>query len=284
MGTGWPVPASCSQRLMEPKGEDARSLQHRHPAGVCDRAGGGTKSAAPQHGACVRCALLRGEVVGAPSMSAQRARRHDLRGHRFGRLTAVEPARTPNRAGWRCICACGNVTTVATDKLLAKLIVSCGCWRKRRGKEAVRYAHGQGGKYDRTKEYRAWSGMINRCTNPKASKWPRYGGRGITVAPVWRKSFVRFLRDVGKAPGPKYMLERKNNERGYVPGNVCWATNAEQSLNRSSNRILTVHGEQAPAMVWARRRGIGISTILARIDRWGWSNTDAVMRPLRGAA
>ena len=39
---------------------------------------------------------------------------------------------------------------------------------------------GRSGEYDR------WNNMIQRCTNPKATSYEYYGGRGIAVCDRWR--------------------------------------------------------------------------------------------------
>ena len=33
--------------------------------------------------------------------------------------------------------------------------------------------------------YKTWSSIINRCTNPNASNYSRFGGKGITVCEEW---------------------------------------------------------------------------------------------------
>ena len=58
----------------------------------------------------------------------------DLRGARFGKLTAIEP--TENRANngavvWRCKCDCGNEALVDTNSLVRNKTKSCGCLRRK---------------------------------------------------------------------------------------------------------------------------------------------------------
>jgi hypothetical protein len=78
--------------------------------------------------------------------------------------------------------------------------------------------------------------MRRRCENPKAKDYPKYGGQGIRVCARWMKSFAAFLADVGLKPSPDLTLERIDNEKGYEPGNVRWATWTEQYANKRPMR------------------------------------------------
>lgn len=77
--------------------------------------------------------------------------------------------------------------------------------------------------------------MNQRCTDPKCPKFPRYGGRGITVCRRWRHSYQNFRADMGVRP-PGMTLDRKNNNGNYTPNNCRWATQKAQQNNRSNNR------------------------------------------------
>lgn len=74
--------------------------------------------------------------------------------------------------------------------------------------------------------------MKKRCLVPTDRAYPRYGGRGIDIDPRWIESFEVFLADVGERPSPELSLDRIDNDRGYWPGNVRWATGSEQNRNR----------------------------------------------------
>lgn len=94
-----------------------------------------------------------------------------------------------------------------------------------------KYKHGMKG----TPEWKAWVNARRRCTDPKHPDWKNYGGRGITMAKRWLRSFAAFYEHIGPRPAG-LMLERIDNDRGYVPGNVRWATRAEQNANRRKDR------------------------------------------------
>ena len=77
--------------------------------------------------------------------------------------------------------------------------------------------------------------MIQRCTNPNQIRFKDYGGRGIKVCDEWLNSFEAFYDHVSQLPhfGEEgYSLDRINNNGNYEPGNVRWATAAEQVKNR----------------------------------------------------
>lgn len=80
--------------------------------------------------------------------------------------------------------------------------------------------------------YGSWANMRTRCSNPKASRYDRYGGRGITVCPEWDSfsAFQTWALANGWAPG--LSIDRIDNDGNYEPGNCRWATPAEQRRNK----------------------------------------------------
>lgn len=131
-------------------------------------------------------------------------------------------------------------------------------------------------------EYRIWANIVQRCTNPKRREYHRYGGRGITLCQEWRKSFATFLAHIGERPSKKHSIDRINNNKGYEPGNVRWATSKEQSRNQEKTLLITAKGKTLCLTEWAHETGIPLVTIHSRIRKLGWSGEKAVTVPQRG--
>lgn len=91
-----------------------------------------------------------------------------------------------------------------------------------------------------TPEYEAWRAMKRRCAENNRRAKPYYFDRGITVCERWAKSFPAFLEDVGRRPSGEFSLDRIDNDRGYEPGNVRWATWTQQMNNRRNCRAQRV--------------------------------------------
>jgi hypothetical protein len=83
-----------------------------------------------------------------------------------------------------------------------------------------------------TPAYKLWTAIKQRCLNPNYPRFCDYGGRGITICDEWRRSFEAFYEHVGDRPAPHLSLDRIDNNRGYEPGNVRWATRSTQMKNR----------------------------------------------------
>lgn len=191
----------------------------------------------------------------------------------YGRLTVIGFAGSKkNQRCWNCRCVCGVEIVASSAKLRAGKKLSCGCLQR----ESITKHMACG-----TALYHCWEAMNQRCYNSNNPGFPGYGGRGIKVCDRWRNSFVSFADDVGPRPTPKHSIDRwPSNDGNYEPGNVRWATNREQLLNRRNNIRLTCDETTLLLTEWVERTGIPWCTIYARIQR-GWDATKALKTPVQ---
>jgi hypothetical protein len=114
-----------------------------------------------------------------------------------------------------------------------------------------------------TPEYRIWTDMHTRCSNPKFKDFRYYGGRGIAVCERW-KSFSNFFADMGQRPSPRHSIDRRDSDGPYAPENCRWATSAEQANNKSTTILITIGGVTKPLAEWCAQRGVKRQTAWLR--------------------
>jgi hypothetical protein len=196
----------------------------------------------------------------------------DLTGRTYGRLTVIGYSHVNGKtAVWNCRCSCGTEKTVRSTDLKSGSTQSCGCLHREKT-----VTHGK----TKSRCYRIWRGMIQRCTNPNHELYHNYGGRGVTVSDDWR-SFELFYRDMGDPPDDALTLERKDNDVGYCAGNCVWATWEEQSNNKRNSVFLEYDGKRQTIAQWAREYGFdNPSTLRNRVHR-GWLLERALTEPIQ---
>jgi hypothetical protein len=160
-------------------------------------------------------------------------RRIDLTGKNFGSWSVLEYSHTnpKGNVSWTCKCSCGVVATVSGTNLRFGKTTNCGCLKSSKTAEANK-THG----LSKTRVYKIWAGMIQRCTNPNRVAFKYYGERGISVCDRW-KDFLCFFEDMGHPPSDKHSLERMDNDKSYEPSNCKWATAEVQSRNSRNCKL-----------------------------------------------
>jgi hypothetical protein len=225
----------------------------------------------------VRGMLLRlGKTTSCGCFRREQVRRKDMAGLKFGRLTALDFAGINQHAHatWHCRCDCGQEVTVDGNSLRTGNTKSCGCFdRDRASERATR--HGRA----RTREYRIWTAMIQRCYNEDHVSYRNYGARNVIVCEAWREDFAAFFRDMGHCP-QGMSIDRKDPQGPYSPENCHWATHKEQNENRRHTVRLTHNDETRTLSEWATVTGLASRTIYMRIFRRGWPVDEALTRPL----
>lgn len=193
---------------------------------------------------------------------------HDLTGEIFGRITVLRRATKigyiPVR--WLCQCECGNLTIAEAGRMKSGKCRSCGCLagetksvlsqyprRRLKQKRSTEKA---------TTEYRTWHRIRERCHNPKYPKYHLYGERGIVVCHEWLNSYESFLAHIGRKPTPKHSIDRIDTNKGYEPGNVRWATSAQQNRNRRNTRkVIDETGSLVPLVDLCSQHGVASNRV-----------------------
>ena len=138
------------------------------------------------------------------------------------------------------------------------------------------------GKY-KTRIYRIYIGMKQRCYNENCPSYDRYGGRGITVCDEWRGRYgFHHFYDWSMENGytDELSIDRIDNDGNYSPKNCRWVDRFVQNNNFSRNRNYTYNGETHSLSVWGRIRpnGLNYETLRSRL-RDGWSVEKAFSEP-----
>ena len=190
---------------------------------------------------------------------------YSIIGKRFGRLVVLDldHVREKNRnSWWKCRCDCGREVVVYRGSLTSGDSISCGCYHREHVRDFPK-THGMSS----TPLYSTWSGMVQRCTNPNAKNYERYGGRGVTVCSEWDdfKNFHDWAVTHGYEQG--LTIDRKDNDLGYSPDNCRWVDRITQQNNTRRNKLVTFNGETRSIAEWSRILGINHETLRYRVNR-----------------
>lgn len=191
---------------------------------------------------------------------------YDITGNKYGRLTVIK--RIPNTlertTRWLCKCDCGKLHEVNKNMLINGTTQSCGCYaRELFMGNKLKETHDE----SRTRLYRVWQSMKQRCYDKNTNGYKDYGARGITVCEEWLKyeNFSKWAKENGYQDN--LTIDRKDNSKGYSPDNCRWLTIKEQNRNKRYNHIIELNGEKHCMGYWSEKLKIPMSTIVNRTNR-----------------
>lgn len=167
-------------------------------------------------------------------------------GRKFGKWTVlsyikgIHPERDYDQyAMWECKCECGTVAMLTSGALndFSRRKYHDGCQKCESKYKEIYEKIKNDESYRHT--YRVWFNMCSRCNKPENKEYKYYGGRGITVCSDWKENFKAFYFYVSSLEHygePGRSIDRIDNDKGYFPGNVRWATAKEQANNQRPKR------------------------------------------------
>jgi len=89
--------------------------------------------------------------------------------------------------------------------------------------------------------------MMKRCYDRSCPEYKNYGLRGIEVEPFLQKvgNYVLYLSSLPRQKGQNH-IDRIDNDKGYLRGNLRWATCAENALNKRTTNKVNYNGKEMP--------------------------------------
>lgn len=135
-----------------------------------------------------------------------------------------------------------------------------------------------------TKEYTAFAAMRGRILQDMPSWRERYRGSiydGMELQEEWhsREGYDDFREYMGEAPEGT-LLDRIDNEKGYIKGNLRWADKSTSNKNKSNANMITAFGITKNLSDWAKEYNQTDECLHRRIFKYNMSPEEALTKPL----
>ena len=197
----------------------------------------------------------------------------DLMGMKFGKLTVIKRVENKNghSATWECRCDCGTVFSVAGTALRAGQ-KHCKKCTPRWGNKIIH-------NMSRSRIYRIWHGIKDRCNNNNSDAYRNYGARGITFCIEWNEFLPFYDWAMQNGYTDELTIDRIDNNGNYEPSNCRFITILEQQKNKRTCIFIEKDGKRQIIADWAKETGLAQNVISNRL-RYGWS-MNRIFSPVR---
>lgn len=167
-------------------------------------------------------------------------------------------------------CHCGNVKAFNKARVKKLEARSCGCLPRKQ-------YEGKHGDY-KTKIYKNYHSMKDRCYKETKDCYHNYGGRGIKMCDEWLGedgylNFKEWALNNGYKDGRNISLDRIDVNGDYSPINCRYTDAKTQGRNKRDNWYEYYNGEKRLVIELCEELGFKYNTIAGRKHR-GWSSED----------
>jgi hypothetical protein len=183
----------------------------------------------------------------------------------MSKLTFIRVADTKSADGhikWVCQCECGNVSEYIATRVRLNRVSQCRSCATNVTTQKIT-VHGMKGSL----AYNSWQSIKARCLNKSCKDFEKYGAKGISICNEWKNDFLLFFSYVGAPPSKAHTIDRIDNNKGYEPGNVRWATRSQQQRNKTCSVYVTNGNEVLHINEVAKRLGISRGAAHLRLKR-----------------
>lgn len=232
--------------------------------------------------------LINGKKTSCGCIKENQRKFEDLTGKKFNHLQVLAYSHSKKQPDgrnvyfWKCLCDCGNIAYISSSHLKTGHTTSCGCVLEKHRKNLGKNSYKTG--LSKTRIWRIYCNMINRCRNEKISMYKHYGERGITFCEEWephKNGFENFCNwSFKNGYSENLTLDRIDVNGNYEPSNCRWVDMYVQANNKRATKFFVYNGEALTISQIARKYNVDKYVLYSRVNKLGWDIEKAVELPV----
>jgi hypothetical protein len=175
--------------------------------------------------------------------------KNELLNKKFNRLTILEflGSNKKGQVFCKCRCDCGCIIPVNVAHLKNGNTKSCGCYKREITVERNKKdAH----PHRKTRLYRIWKRMHQRCYEMQCDDYKDYGAKGVVICNEWHEYYNFHNWAISHGYADNLTIDRIEVTGIYQPSNCRWATILEQARNKRNNHFITFRGHTKTLSEW----------------------------------